>query len=291
MHIIDRRLNPGSKSLENRQRFLRRAKALVQGAVKKSSQDRDIKDVLEGGEVSIPLDGMNEPRFRREGGTRDMVLPGNKKFVEGYVRPLSGDSRRKASGAGEGDGEDAFRFVLSRDEFVDLFLDDLELPDLAKRKLAEADSEGLHRAGYATSGSPANISVSRTVRLALARRVALRRPRPETIAQLEAELADCDKARRAELLAEIDALKAKARRITFIDPIDIRYRRVEPSPMPGAQAVMFCLMDVSGSMSEHMKDLAKRFYMLLYVFLTRRYRHVEIGFIRLTDRAEALDER
>ena len=84
IHIVDRRLNPGSKSLENRQRFLRRAKALVQGAVKKSSQDRDIKDVLEGGEVSVPIDGMDEPRFRREGGTRDMVLPGNKKFVEGF---------------------------------------------------------------------------------------------------------------------------------------------------------------------------------------------------------------
>jgi uncharacterized sporulation protein YeaH/YhbH (DUF444 family) len=290
MHIIDRRLNPGSKSLENRQRFLRRAKALVQGAVKKSSQDRDIKDVLEGGEVSIPLDGMHEPRFRREGGTRDMVLPGNKKFIEGDMLPRSGDSRRKATGPGEGDSEDAFRFVLSRDEFVDLFLDDLELPDLAKRKLAEAESEGLRRAGYTTSGSPANLSVSRTVRLALARRVALRRPRPETVAQLEAELGDCDEPRRAELLAEIAMLKAKIRRIPFIDPIDIRYRRFETVPKPVAQAVMFCLMDVSGSMSEHMKDLAKRFYMLLYVFLTRRYRHVEIVFIRHTDRAEEVDE-
>jgi uncharacterized sporulation protein YeaH/YhbH (DUF444 family) len=290
MHIIDRRLNPGSKSLENRQRFLRRAKALVQGAVKKSSQDRDIKDVLEGGEVSIPLDGMHEPRFRREGGTRDMVLPGNKKFVEGDILPRSGESRQKGSGAGEGDGEDAFRFVLSRDEFVDLFLDDLELPDLAKRKLAQAESEGLRRAGYTTSGSPANLSVSRTVRLALARRVALRRPRPETIAELEAELADCDDARRSVLLAEIEALKAKLRRIPFIDPIDIRFRRFETVPKPVAQAVMFCLMDVSGSMSEHMKDLAKRFYMLLYVFLTRRYRHVEIVFIRHTDRAEEVDE-
>jgi uncharacterized protein len=291
MHIVDRRLNPGSKSLENRQRFLRRAKALVQGAVKKSSQDRDIKDVLEGGEVSIPLDGMNEPRFRREGGTRDMVLPGNKKFIEGDILPRSGEGSGRASDPGEGDGEDAFRFVLSRDEFVDLFLDDLELPDLAKRKLAEAESEGLRRAGYATSGSPANISVSRTVRLALARRVALRRPRPETIAELEAEIADCDdEARRVELMAEIAALKAKLRRIPFIDPIDIRYRRFETMPKPVAQAVMFCLMDVSGSMSEHMKDLAKRFYMLLYVFLTRRYRHVEIVFIRHTDRAEEVDE-
>ena len=290
MHIIDRRLNPGSKSLENRQRFLRRAKALVQGAVKKSSQDRDIKDVLEGGEVSIPLDGMNEPRFRREGGIRDMVLPGNKKFIEGDMLPRSGEGRGKASGAGEGDSEDAFRFVLSRDEFVDLFLDDLELPDLAKRKLAEAESEGLRRAGYSTSGSPANISVSRTVQLAMARRIALRRPRLETIAQLEAELADCDEARRVELLAEIETLKAKLRRIPYIDPIDIRYRRFETMPKPVAQAVMFCLMDVSGSMSEHMKDLAKRFYMLLYVFLTRRYRHVEIVFIRHTNRAEEVDE-
>src|SRR5229473_86113 len=199
MHIVDRRLNPGSKSLENRQRFLRRAKALVQGAVKKSSQDRDIRDVLEGGEVSIPLDGMNEPRFRREGGTRDMVLPGNKKFIEGDMLPRSGEGRGKASGAGEGDSEDAFRFVLSRDEFVDLFLDDLELPDLAKRKLAEA------------------------------------------------ELEDCDEPRRSELLAEIEALRAKFRRIPYIDPIDIRYRRFETMPKPVAQAVMFCLMDVSGS--------------------------------------------
>jgi uncharacterized protein len=291
MHIVDRRLNPGSKSLENRQRFLRRAKALVQGAVKKSSQDRDIKDVLEGGEVSIPLDGMNEPRFHREGGTRDMVLPGNKKFIEGDRLPRSGgEGRGRPSDPGEGDGEDAFRFVLSRDEFVDLFLDDLELPDLAKRKLADIDSTGLARAGYATSGSPANISVSRTVRLAMARRVALRRPRPETIAELEAELAESEGARRDELMAQIEALQAKMRRIPFIDPIDIRYRRFETTPKPVAQAVMFCLMDVSGSMSEHMKDLAKRFYMLLYVFLTRRYKHVEIVFIRHTDRAEEVDE-
>src|SRR5437588_2629073 len=195
MHIVDRRLNSGGKSLENRQRFLRRAKALIQGAVNKSSQDRDIKDVLEGGEISIPLDGMNEPRFRREGGTRDMVVPGNKKFVEGDVLPRSrGQGSGKSSGPGEGDGEDAFRFVLSRDEFVDLFLDDLELPDLAKRRLAEVESESIHRAGYTTSGSPANISVSRTVSRATARRVALRRPPAGGVAGLEAELAECSEA-------------------------------------------------------------------------------------------------
>jgi uncharacterized protein len=292
MHIVDRRQNPGGKSLENRQRFLRRAKSLVQAAVKKTSQDRDIKDILRGGEVAIPLDGMHEPRFRREGGARDTVLPGNKKFVEGDILPRSGKGDSgKPKDPGDGDGEDAFRFVLSRDEFVDLFLDDLELPDLTKRKLANVESDSLRRAGFTTSGSPANISVSRTVSNALMRRVALRRPRPEAIAELEAELETGGEARKAELIAEIEALKSKLRRIPFIDPIDIRYRRFETYPKPVAQAVMFCLMDVSGSMSEHMKDLAKRFYMLLYVFLTRRYRHVEIVFIRHTDRAEEVDEQ
>src|SRR4029077_10322451 len=195
IHIVDRRLNPGGKSLENRQRFLRRAKALVQGAVKKSSQDRDIKDVLEGGEVSIPIEGMDEPRFRREGGTRDMVLPGNKKFIEGDMLPRPNKSGSKGTGPGEGDSEDAFRFALSRAEFVDLFLDDLELPDLAKRKLAEVESEGIHAARHASSGSPATISGRRAVGRAMARRVAWRRPRPEALAALEAELADCSEAR------------------------------------------------------------------------------------------------
>ena len=292
MHIVDRRLNPNNKSLENRQRFLRRAKALVQGAVKKSSEGRDIKDVVDGGEVSIPLEGLREPRFHRQGGTRDLVLPGNKKFVEGDILPRpDGGGGGRPSEPGEGDDEDAFRFELSRDEFVDLFLDDLELPDLAKRKLAEVETEGLRRAGYTNSGSPANIAIARTMRLATARRVALGRPRSATIAKLEADLADCTDERRRELEQQIEALKSKARRIPFIDPIDIRYRRFETVKKPIAQAVMFCLMDVSGSMSEHMKDLAKRFYMLLYVFLNRRYRYVEIVFVRHTDRAEEVDEQ
>jgi len=292
MHIVDRRLNPSSKSLENRQRFMRRAKALIQNAVKRASESRDIRDVLQGGEVSIPLDGLDEPSFRRgSGGIRDQVFTGNKKFVEGDVlpRPREGGGRPKEPG--EGDSEDAFRFILTREEFLDLFLDDLELPDLAKRRLTEADHEAIRRAGYAVSGSPANMSISRTMRIAMARRVALRRPQPEAIERLETQIADCDDEQgRALLRAEVEALKAKIRRIPYIDPIDIRYRRFETEPKPVAQAVMFCLMDVSGSMSEHMKDLAKRFYMLLYVFLTRRYRHVEIVFIRHTDRAEEVDE-
>jgi uncharacterized protein len=295
MHFIDRRLNPGGKSLENRQRFLRRAKTLVREAVRKTSEQRKVKDVLEGGEVSIPVGGLGEPRFHRGGGIRDMVLPGNSKYVEGDYLPRQGQGGGGSdnSGAGEGTAEDAFRFVLTREEFLDLFLDDLELPDLAKRALAEAESERPQRAGYTTSGSPSNISIGRTVLRSMTRRIVLGRPRREEIALLESEAADkaCAEERRAELRSEIAALKAKARRIPFIDPIDIRYRRFDPVSKPASQAVMFCLMDVSGSVTEHMKDLAKRFYMLLYVFLMRKYKRVEIVFIRHTDVAEEVDEQ
>ena len=166
MQILDRRLNPGGKNLENRQRFLRRAKALVQQAVRQSSQSRDIPDILQGGEISIPAGGVDEPRFHHgPGGVRDSVLPGNRKFAEGDLLPRSGEAGSSQSG-GAGEGEDAFRFVLTREEFLDLFLDDLELPDLAKRRLAEVEHEGVRRAGYTVSGSPANIAVTRTMRLA-----------------------------------------------------------------------------------------------------------------------------
>jgi uncharacterized protein len=294
MQIVDRRLNPGSKSLENRQRFLRRAKALVQRAVRDSSQNRDIRDILEGGEVSIPLDDLHEPRFRRgSDGVHEHILPGNKEFVEGDVlpRPQGGEGGGGRDGGTEGEGEDVFRFVLTREEFLDLFLDDLELPDLAKRRLTEVAQEGFHRAGYASSGSPANLALTRTMGRALARRIAMRRPKPAEIASLEAEMADvADEEERDRLRARIDSLSARVKRIPFIDPVDLRYRRFETHPKPIARAVMFCLMDVSGSMSEHMKDLAKRFFMLLYVFLTRRYRQVEIVFIRHTHEAEEVDE-
>ena len=292
MQILDRRLNPGGKNLENRQRFIRRAKALVREAVANASRDRDVSDILQGGEISIPAGGVDEPRFHHgPGGVLDYVLPGNREFVEGDVIPRPDGGSGQSRDGGEGDGEDAFRFVLSREEFLNLFLEDLELPDLAKRRLAEVEHEGRRRAGYAISGSPVNIALARTMQLAMARRIALRRPSSRAIGLLEAELAGCDdEARHAVLRDEIETAGAKMRAIPYIDPVDIRYRRFENEPKPVAKAVMFCLMDVSGSMSEHMKDLAKRFYMLLYTFLTRRYRHVEIVFIRHTDRAEEVDE-
>ncbi|MGO4526436.1 YeaH/YhbH family protein [Microvirga sp. 2MCAF35] len=297
MYIIDRRLNPGGKSLANRQRFLRRAKAQIQRAVRQTAGDRDITDLERGGEVSIPAEGVREPSFRRsgEGGVHDHILPGNKRFVEGDTieRPPGGGGG--AAGGDSGEGEDDFRFVLTRDEFLDLFLDDLELPDLAKRRVATVETQGLRRAGYTVTGSPVNLALLRSMRNALSRRIAMRRPKSEDLLRLQEEIARIEEQegpseRLTALREELEQLQLRTKRFPYIDPIDLRYRRFEPVSKPVAQAVMFCLMDVSGSMTEHMKDLAKRFYMLLYIFLTRRYKHVEIVFIRHTHEAKEVDE-
>ncbi|MBV9118914.1 MAG: YeaH/YhbH family protein [Acetobacteraceae bacterium] len=296
MQIIDRRLNPGGKSLANRQRFIRRAKSLIRKAVHESTASRSIKDADEAGEVSLPAQGVHEATFRRgqAGGVRDYLLPGNKEYVRGDTipRPPSGAGGSGSEGSPDGDGQDDFRFALSRDEFVDLFLEDLELPDLAKRRVVDTEALSWSRAGYSVTGSPANLAVMRTVRNSLSRRIALKRPSSDELARLREEidaLAE-DDPRRAELEEELERKLRRSGVIPYIDPIDVRYRRFESHPKPVAQAVMFCLMDVSGSMTEHMKDLAKRFYVLLYIFLRRKYKRVEVVFIRHTHQAQEVDE-
>ena len=299
MNIIDRRLNPGGKSFANRQRFLRRARAQVRKAVREASSSRSIKDAGKGGEVSIPSGGVHEPHLRRsgQGGVRDYVLPGNKKYIEGdsIARPQQGGGQgSQASDSGE--GEDEFRFALTDEEYLDLYLEDLELPDLAKRQVTGATSVLWRQAGYSVSGPPSRLSVPRTLRHSMSRRIALKRPKAGEINALREEIEKLEReGGQFEALVEkrkqLEHIIQRSKRIPYIDPVDVRYRRLESNPKPIAKAVMFCLMDVSGSMNEHMKDLAKRFYSLLYLFLNRRYEHVDVVFIRHTHEASEVDEQ
>jgi uncharacterized sporulation protein YeaH/YhbH (DUF444 family) len=124
--------------------------------------------------------------------------------------------------------------------------------------------------------------------------MALGRPAGNSLEELERLLAEAEAASDTEaverLKEEIARIERRRRAIPWVDPVDVRYRRFESRPVPIAQAVMFCLMDVSGSMNEHMKDLAKRFFMLLYLFLQRRYETVGIVFVRHTHEAKEVDE-
>ena len=306
--IIDRRLNDRKKSSVNRERFIRRYKSHIKHAVTDMVSERSIKDMDRGGDVKIPVKDISEPTFRHGvGGDRESVHPGNHKFNPGdRIKRPQGDGEGDGSGdqGGDGDGEDSFTFTLSREEFMELFFDDLELPHLTRTQAGDIVEYKMQRAGYTRQGSPTNLSIARSLRNALGRRIALSsRPRrelqalAEQLAELEAKEAAQGMeatpevpARKAELLASMDLLRQQIARVPFIDDIDLRYRHRVPVPKPISQAAMFCLMDVSASMDERKKDLAKRFFTLLYLFLSRKYQKVDVIFIRHTEEAEEVDE-
>jgi uncharacterized sporulation protein YeaH/YhbH (DUF444 family) len=298
MNIVDRRPNPKGKSLSNRQRFISRAKAELKAAVQDALRKRKVAEVGSGEKVAIPSKGISEPSFRhsRRTGRSEYIVPGNKEYVVGdeIPRPEGGGGGSGSEGSPDGSGEDSFEFTLSKEEFLDMFFEDLELPDLVKKTLKETTATDLMRAGYTVAGAPANLSVRRTMRNSMARRISLKRPKQSEVEALEREIQELeaagDDAAAARLKLELEALLKRTKLIPYIDPIDVRYNRFDRVPRPNTQAVMFCLMDVSGSMTETMKDLAKRFFMLLHVFLERRYRTVDVVFVRHTSTAEEVDE-
>ena len=296
-HLIDRRPNGRGKSAVNRERFLRRYKVQVQDAVKKMIGERRLGDMERGGEVRVPKKDISEPSFGfGHGGDREFVLPGNREYVTGdrIPRPDGGSAGGAGSGGGDGEGEDSFVFSLSREEFMQIFFDDLELPNLARTELGRSERRKSVRAGFTKSGTPASLAVIRTLTQSLGRRIALRAGLGRESGELEAEFAVAVAAGRADqaalLYAELERLERRRAALPFLDEMDLRYRNRVWRPEPIARAVMFCLMDVSASMDENKKDLAKRFFTLLYLFLTRKYGEVDLIFIRHTDDAEEVDE-
>ena len=164
--FIDRRLNPKDKSLGNRQRFLRRVRAELKRSVQEQIRSGKIAEADGEQAVSLPAKGTGEPSFRdaKDSGRRQHVLPGNQHFTPGDQVPKPSQGSGSGSAPGSQDSEDDFRFVLSREEVLDLFFEDLELPDLVKLNLKEILAYKPRRAGFSVSGSPTNISIARTMR-------------------------------------------------------------------------------------------------------------------------------
>ncbi len=295
--IIDRRKNGKHKSTSIRQKFLRRAKKQIKKAVQDAIEKRKVKDIGSDNDgentVSIPTKGISEPTFGHgQGGDREYIIPGNHDKIVGDTipKPKGGDGGGN-NASPDGEGEDDFAFALTRDEFLEFFFDDLELPNMVKTQLKDVEEYKLARAGFTTIGMPANLNIIRSMRNAIGRRIALQAPYEKEIKELEEQLEKTKSKKRTE---EIELLLEEAQKkresVPFIDDVDIRYNSYEHRPNPLCRAVMFCLMDVSGSMGQTEKDLSKRFFMLLYLFLERNYEKVDIVFIRHHTTADEVDE-
>lgn len=301
-HFIDRRLNGKNKSAVNRQRFIRRYKQQIKQAVSDAIAKRSVTDIDKGESITIPSRDITEPFFHQgSGGMRSRVHPGNDQFSPGdrIKRPLGG----QGGGAGQGDasadgeGEDDFVFSISKDEYLDLLFEDLELPNLQKNQLDKLIQYKTVRAGYRSEGVPSNIDIVRSLQGSLARRVAMTASKRRRLHELEKLLEELEQApvpdaiQRKALQAEIAELRQKIDAVPFIDSFDLRFRNFAKRPEPTSKAVMFCLMDVSGSMDQATKEMAKRFYILLYLFLTRSYKNVEVVYIRHHTQAKEVDEQ
>lgn len=299
-YVIDRRLNGKNKSMVNRQRFLRRYREHIKKAVEEAVSRRSITDMEHGEQISIPSRDIDEPILHHgRGGRQVIVHPGNKEFVAGdrIPRPSGGGG---GSGSGRasnsGEGMDDFVFQITQEEFLDFMFEDLELPNLIKRHLAGADSFKTVRAGISNEGNPSRINIVRTLRSAHARRIALSGSSRAKLREAQAEL---ERLKREEpdnfgdiqrIEAEIERLRARIKRVPFLDTFDLKYNLLVKQPNPTSKAVMFCLMDVSGSMTQATKDIAKRFFILLYLFLKRNYEKIDVVFIRHHTSAKEVDE-
>ncbi|OED35568.1 hypothetical protein AB833_29865 [Chromatiales bacterium (ex Bugula neritina AB1)] len=297
-YIIDRRLNSKDKSAVNRQRFIRRYRKHIKKAVSDAVSSRSIMDMERGESISIPQGDISEPSFRHApGGYRARVLPGNKEFQPGdrIKRPdaQSGGGPGKGQASDSGEGMDEFVFQITQSEFLEFMFEDLELPNLIKRQLTSIENFNIVKAGISEEGTPNQMNVVRTMRSAYARRIAMggrkKRRRKEILAILDTQ-DSIEESSRLELQEELEALDKRLASIPYIDDFDLKFNVNKKEPQPSSKAVMFCLMDVSGSMDQRTKDIAKRFFILLYLFLQRNYRHTEVVFIRHHSTAKEVEE-
>ncbi len=287
--FVDRRLSGKNRSAVNRQRLLRRYKGQIRKAVEQAISGRKVSDLERGEKISIPARDLSEPVFHHgAGGRRSVVNPGNKDFVTGdqFDRPEGGGSGGSGGATQDGEGMDDFVFELSREEFMNYFFEDLALPDLVKKQLSAVPEVKRVRAGFSSDGNPSSLHVVRSMKSAIGRRLAMSAGPRDALREAEQALAvfvaegQADGQEALALREEIEALKSRIAAVPFIDTFDLRYANRADKAQPSSQAVMFCLMDVSGSMSEARKDIAKRFFMLLYLFLTRSYERIDLVFIR-----------
>ena len=297
--LIDRRQQGKNKSAVNRRRFLKRHKAQIRRSLEERLRERSITDTDKGESINIASKDTSEPRFHHgPGGRQIRIFPGNHEFAPGdkLPRPEGGGTGAGQDASDSGEGNDDFVFEISQQEFLELLFEDLELPNLIRKQLALDQEYKPRRAGFSRSGSPSNISVIRSMRSASARRIAMSAAKRRELRALQDELKTLYQqpsfppALVAELETKITELREKINRVPFLDDIDLRYHQQILEPVPCSKAVMFCIMDVSGSMDQATKDLAKRFFVLLYLFLDRHYEKTDIVFIRHHTVASEVDE-
>ena len=314
--FVDRRKTGRGKSLPNRQRLLRRIKDAIRSAKPQDIDAGGVKNM--GGSagakqnanpVKVTRHSLHEPTFHyvNDTATTEIVLIGNDEWERGDDFPLSGDDEEGQGVGGPGeDGEDDFIVSVSRDEFLDVFFEDCELPDLQdthERTLPEYQPK---HAGFQKNGNPSQLSVKRSYKNAFARKKILTSDARNELEELEVEYQELitrlgdvanpfsDTIDVHERLSEIEErmteLRQKIAGVPFFEDLDLRYTKKEKVLVKAADAVFCMIMDISGSMDEDKKRMARKFFSLQYAFIKRKYPQTDLIFIANTEKPEEMTE-
>lgn len=307
--FIDRRKAGRGKSSPNRQKLIRRIKSFI-----KNSQPNNIgaggvagSSAKSSSPVKVAGQALDEPWFAysREG-EHSIVIIGNDEYDRGDEIHLP-EEDEGSGGAGPGEsGEDEFIVNVARDEFLDLFYEDCELPNLTNEKFTERLDNKFQQSGFSTTGNPSQLSIIRSYKQMIGRRRALSTPYRKELEELELELKSIydelnssapedmliqkHSSRIDEIEARILVLHRKIAAIEGFDKTDLRFRKKEAKPLKTVDAVLIMVMDISGSMDENKKTIARRWFALLYAFIKRRYNNTELLFIAHTDEAFEMSE-
>ena len=315
--FVDRRKTGRGKSLPNRQKLLKRIKDSIKAAKPEDIDAGGVKGATAPSSkqninpVKVARNALNEPNFHyaRGTGNLEIVLPGNDQWLKGDEFPTESEGDDSASGQG-GSGEDDFVINISRSEFYEVFFEDCELPDLEQTSMREMPEAVLEAAGFQKVGTPGQLSIIRTFKNSIGRRRALTLDAREELEVLQMRLDDLMEdgeernmtqqswdgetdiwVKEVQTVTErMTELKTKISAIPMFEKSDHRYRKTERVTVKSADATLIMAMDISGSMDETKKRLARKFFSMQYAFIKRKYPNTDLVFIYHTDEAAEVSE-
>ena len=268
----------------------RRHKELVEESIKRNiggiiaeesiiGQSRDKK-------IKIPIKGIKEYQFVY-GRNVPGVGSGDGSEKRGDKVGEDRQDGKGREGAGNQEGEDIYETEVTIEELIRYLFDDLNLPDLDRKKLSEIESvRSTRNKGFQLKGIPPKLARKRSVVEKIKRKQSYFRNLSETGRDEEADGADNGEDEKSDACV---GTGTTGERFPFIED-DLRYRRVREDHKKDFNAVVLCIMDVSGSMDQTKKFMARSFYFLLYQFLRLKYSNVEVVFIAHTTTAREVNE-
>jgi uncharacterized sporulation protein YeaH/YhbH (DUF444 family) len=269
----------GSIGAGSRKKFIRRYKDQIKDRLRESIDANGIKDIAGKRKVRVVTKSLDEPSYGYDPltGRREYVGNENQDKNKGDTyQKKPQDSKDAASGAGKGEDEYGdFTFDLRKEELLDILFEDMHLPDYIKQGLKTDTLTKLIRRGHAVDGIPVNINPVKTIMASMARKIAFKGATAKAIEEAETE-------------EEKEELRNK--KAPYLEDSDLRYKRYETQEEPIRHAVMIMLMDVSGSMTAKDREMAKKFFLLLFLFLEKAYTSVDMRFITYTTTAKEVNE-